>query len=339
MNINELRANAKKNLKGFCNVCKVCNGVYCAGEVPGMGGSGTGSSFKSNVEDLSKVKLNLRTLHNSKDPDLTFKIFNKTLSMPILSAPITGTEFNMGGYLTEEEYISSVVNASLKLGTLAMIGDSADPKLYATGLDILSKVDGEGIAILKPRKNKELKKMISLANNSNLAALGMDVDGAGLITMALKGAPVEPKNIHELKEIISYSNLPFILKGIMTVDEAIKSVELGVDAIVISNHGGRVLDHTNSTAKVLPKIAQAVKGKTKILVDGGIRSGVDVFKMIALGADGVLIGRPLVIGAFGNKEKGVELILNQMKKELYQTMILTGASDLKSINSSMIDFN
>ena len=88
--------------------------------------------------------------------------------------------------------------------------------------------------------------------------------------------------------------LPFILKGLMTVDEAILAAEAGVDAIVVSNHGCRVLDCTPGAADVLPQIAKAVKGKTKILADGGVRTGVDVLKLIALGADGVLIGRPFV---------------------------------------------
>ncbi len=165
----------------------------------------------------------------------------------------------------------------------------------------------------------------------------MDIDGAGLITMALKGSPVGPKTKDELKEIISSTKLPFILKGIMTKEEALLALEVGAKAIVVSNHGGRVLDHTQSTAKVLPEIAEVVKGKMMVLVDGGIRSGVDVFKMLALGADAVLIGRPIIFGAYGGyREGGVSMIIEDMKNELIQAMILTGAKDLASIDKSMI---
>ncbi len=122
----------------------------------------------------------------------------------------------------------------------------------------------------------------------------------------------------------------------MTKEEALLAIEAGAKAIVVSNHGGRVLDHTQSTAKVLPEIAEAVKGKIMILVDGGIRSGVDVFKMLALGADAVLIGRPVIFGAYGGRREGVSLTLETMKNQLLQTMILTGAKDLASIDSSMI---
>ena len=323
-------------MKGYCKVCPVCNGVACAGEVPGMGGSLTGSTFKSNVEDLSKIKLKLKTIHNAKKPDLKFNFFSTVLDFPVIAAPITGTVFNMGGALSEKEYIQSVINGSLAAGTIAMTGDSADLALYEEGISALKKVNGKGVPIIKPRDNKDVIKNIKRAESVNSLSVGMDIDGAGLVTMALKGQPVGPKTVEELKEIVSSTNLPFIIKGIMTVEEAKLAVEVGAKAIVVSNHGGRVLDHCQSTAKVLPEISSAVKGKTLILADGGIRTGVDVFKMIALGADGVLIGRPIIVGAFGGYEEGVSLILNKMKNELYQTMILTGSQNLASINSSKI---
>lgn len=335
MNMKELRDSARKNLE-FCAVCKECNGVFCAGQVPGMGGSGTGSSFKSNVDDLKKVKLKMRTLHNAKAPNFDFDFFGETLSLPIISAPITGSAFNMGPHLSERAYIDAVVKGSIKAGTIAMIGDSAMPEFYLEGVESLKSVGSKGVGILKPKENEKVIAGIKVAEENNLLAVGMDVDGAGLITMALNGTPVGPKSFHDLKAIIKESNLPFIIKGVMTVDEAILAMEVGASAIVVSNHGGRVLDHTESTARVLSDISSAVKGKMMVLVDGGIRSGVDAFKMLALGADAVLIGRPLVTGAYGDGEDGVELILNTMKNELLQTMILTGAKDLKSINKNMI---
>lgn len=336
MDMKEVRKKARDNMKGFCRVCPVCNGIACAGEVPGMGGSLTGSAFKSNVEDLAQVKLRLKTIHNAKNPNLGFDFFGRDLTSPIISAPITGSAFNMGGALTEEEYIDSVVYGSLDAGTIAMIGDSADPSLFDLGIETLKKVDGKGVAILKPKKNETVIESIKKAENINAIAAGMDIDGAGLVTMALKGAAVGPKTVDELQEIIHSTNLPFILKGIMTKEEAILAVELGAKAIVVSNHGGRVLDHAQSTAKVLPEIAEAVKGKIMILVDGGIRSGIDVFKMVALGADAVLIGRPVIFGAFGGYKEGVSLIIKEMQDQLLQAMILTGAKDLRSIDKSMI---
>lgn len=336
MNIKEIKKNAKERMKGFCSVCKICNGIACAGEVPGMGGSQTGMSFQNNVEDLARIRIAMSTIHDVKIPDTSFHFFGQQLKMPIISAPVTGSAFNMGGYFDENQYNTAVITGSKEAGTIAMTGDSGDPELYDMGLEALKKVDGKGVPVIKPRENIKIMELIKKAEKISPIAVGMDIDGAGLITMALKGAPVSPKTKSELKELVQSTTLPFILKGVMTVQDAIAAAEAGVKAIVVSNHGGRVLDHTDSTCNALHPIAKAVKGKMMILVDGGIRTGVDVFKMIALGADAVLIGRPVIIGAFGGEAEGVQTILQTMNTQLYQTMILTGAATLKEINKNML---
>ncbi len=122
----------------------------------------------------------------------------------------------------------------------------------------------------------------------------------------------------------------------MTVDEALLAVEAGVDAIVVSNHGGRVLDETPGVADVLEDIAKAVKGKVKILADGGVRTGVDVLKFLALGADAVLIGRPFVTASFGGKRDGVKTYVDGLKGELKSAMVLTGCKDVDSIDKRII---
>ena len=144
------------------------------------------------------------------------------------------------------------------------------------------------------------------------------------------------KTLDKIKELKQSTKLPFILKGLMTVDEAILAAEAGVDAIVVSNHGGRVLDCTPGAADVLPAIAEAVKGKVTILADGGVRSGVDVLKMIGLGADGVLIGRPFVTASFGGGKEGVEMYVNKIIDELEATMRLTGCQSVKDIDGKVI---
>lgn len=336
MDIKEIRKNARDKMKGFCRVCPVCNGVACAGEVPGMGGSLTGAAFKNNVEDLAKVKLRLKTIHDAKDPDMRCRFFQEQIDFPVMVAPITGSQYNMGGALTEKEYVDSVIKGSISSGTMAMIGDAAVLSMYEDGIQSLKEANGKGISIIKPRENSHIIENIRKAEGVGAIAVGVDIDGAGLVTMALKGQPVGPKTVEELKELVNSTKLPFILKGIMTPEEAELAVEIGAKAIVVSNHGGRVLDSTESTAKALWKISKVVKGKITIFVDSGIRSGVDVFKMLALGADGVLVGRPVIIGAFGGYEEGVSKVLNDMKNQLYQAMILTGSKDLKSIDSTKI---
>lgn len=337
MDIKEIKKNARERMK-FCRVCKVCDGVACAGEVPGMGGTGTGAAFKANLEALSKVKLNMRTLHDAKDPNISVELFGCELSMPILAAPITGTEYNMGPAMNEAEFIEAVISGSNAAGTLGMCGDGANPVFFDSGLEAMKKVNGRGIPVMKPRENKVVFDMAKKAQSINVPAIGMDVDGAGLVTMAMYGQPVGPKNPAELKDIISKVHVPFILKGIMTPDEAEIALEAGAAAIVVSNHGGRILDSTPGAAEVLPAIAQKVKGKMTILADGGVRHGIDVLKYLALGADAVLVGRPIIIGAYGGGAQGVHTVLETMAKELKAAMILTGCKDIKDITDCIITY-
>lgn len=130
--------------------------------------------------------------------------------------------------------------------------------------------------------------------------------------------------------------MKFILKGIMTPDEAVLAVKAGADAIAVSNHGGRVLDHVPGAAEVLPGIADAVKGRITILADGGIRTGGDVLKMLALGADAIMIGRPFSIAALGGLKKGVIKYLEQIKSELVSAMVLTGCKRVTHVSRSIL---
>ena len=295
MDYNEMLKNAREKLNGSCKVCKVCNGVACAGEVPGMGGKGSGQAFIENVRALERVKLNMRVIHNAADPDTSIELFGKKMDAPIFAAPITGTTLNMGGQLTEREYIEPVVEGCANTGIYAMVGDTAVDAFLIENLDVLKCHDGNGIVFIKPWDNENIIKKIRLAEEAGAFAVGVDIDACGLVTLSLHGKPVVPKDLEQIKELVKSTELPFILKGIMTVEDALMAVEAGADAIVVSNHGGRVLDFTPGSADVLPEIAKAVKGKIKILVDGGVRTGVDVVKMIGLGADAVLIGRPCLL--------------------------------------------
>lgn len=336
MNWKELQQTAREKLKGFCRVCPSCNGKACAGEVPGMGGAGTGASFKANIEALAQYRLNLRTLHGAKDPDTRLTLFGKELSTPILAAPMTGVSYNMGGAVSEQEFISMIITGARLAGTLGMSGDGGDPEFYNSGLKAIASENGHGIPVIKPREQGAIIERIRRAEEVNATAVGVDVDGAGLVTMAFFGQPVGPKTAKELKELVNATRMPFIVKGIMTVDEAVLAADAGVAAIVVSNHGGRILDHTPGAAEVLPAIARAVKGRVTILANGGVRSGVDVLKLLALGADAVLVGRPLVVGAFGGGAEGVKFVLEKLTNELKQAMILTGCATLSNIEERIL---
>ena len=336
MDYKEVLKNAKENLNGSCRVCKTCNGVVCSGEVPGMGGKGTGAAFTENIKSLDKIKINMRVLHDVKNPDTSVEMFGKKMKAPIFAAPVSGTTLNMGGKYSEKEYISWVIEGCLKAGIYPMVGDTAVETFLTDNLEVLKEKNADGIAFIKPWENEAIISKMKLAEDAGVFALGVDVDACGLVTLSLHGKNVEPKTLDKIKELKQATKLPFILKGIMTVDEAILAAEAGVDAIVVSNHGGRVLDCTPGAADVLPGIAKAVKGKTIILADGGVRTGVDVLKLIALGADGVLIGRPFVTASFGGGTEGVEIYVNKIISELEATMRLTGCATIADINERVL---
>ena len=178
---------------------------------------------------------------------------------------------------------------------------------------------------------------MKLVRKSGAFAAAMDIDAAGLPFLKNLTPPAGSKNVEELAEIIRAAGVPFIVKGVMTVKGAQKAKKAGAAAIVVSNHGGRVLDQCPATAEVLPEIAEAVGGGSmKILVDGGIRNGSDAFKALALGADGVLICRPFVTAVYGGAEEGVAELITRIGGQLKDTMAMCGAHSLSEITRDMV---
>ena len=127
-----------------------------------------------------------------------------------------------------------------------------------------------------------------------------------------------------------------VIKGILDPEDARDAVKFGADGIVVSNHGGRQLDGVLSSARALPAIADAVKGELKILADSGIRTGLDVVRMLALGADGVMLGRAFVYALAAAGGAGVSNLLDLFEKEMRVAMVLTGAKSIAEINLSLI---
>ena len=127
-----------------------------------------------------------------------------------------------------------------------------------------------------------------------------------------------------------------VIKGILDEDDARDALAFGADGIVVSNHGGRQLDGAPSTARALPSIAAAVKDRMTVFVDGGIRTGTDVFRMLALGADGVLIGRAFVYALAAQGQAGVERLLAIMEKDIRTNMVLTGVKSLRGVGPDLL---
>ncbi len=336
MNEREVKDKARELLKPFCRVCPECNGVACRGEVPGMGGKGSGLAFINNYKRLKGIELKMRVIHDIKEADTACELFGMAMALPVYAAPVTGTVFNMGGKLTELEYIRNVIVGCHEAGIIPMVGDSALPSFLTDNLAVLKEIKKSGIAFIKPWPNEEILQRVDSAMDSGVGAIGVDVDACGLVTLNIHGKGVYPKSPAEIKELKDSIKVPFIVKGVLTLADAEAAYNAGADAIVVSNHGGRVLDCAQASCDALVEIADAYKGKLTILVDGGVRDGIDVFKMLALGADGVLIGRPFVTYSFGGGADAVRDYVLKVKSELKGAMLLTGARSLKDIDRSMI---
>jgi len=134
----------------------------------------------------------------------------------------------------------------------------------------------------------------------------------------------------------SRTRMPIVLKGLLRADDAARAVAEGVEGIVVSNHGGRQLDSAVPTMHALPAVVDAVGGQSAVLVDGGIRRGGDVFKALALGAEAVLVGRPVMWGLAVNGQMGVEHVLRLLADELDLTMALCGATGVAGITADLV---
>lgn len=336
MNYLELIENAKKNIGIYCKVCKECNGISCRGKIPGPGGKGLGLGFIRNYNKLREVEVNMDTVYEFKGINTEIELFSKKFKYPIFASPIGGVQLHYSDLYNDLSYSVELVNGCHSAGTIAFTGDGVKDEVFTGTLEAIKKNNGFGIPTIKPWSKEEVIKKIKLSEEAGAFAVAMDIDAAGLSILAAQGKPVSPLSKDDLKEIINSTHLPFILKGVMSKEVAKKAIDAGVYGIIVSNHGGRVLDETPSTIEVLKEIVNEVDKKIKVFIDGGFRSGLDVFKALALGADAVLIARPYATAVYGGSREGVKLYTEKLGKELEDTMIMTGCSSLKDIDEKKV---
>lgn len=336
MNYDEVLNNARKCIGEYCKACIECNGKVCKNQIPGPGSKGVGDTAIRNYDKWKEIRVNMDTLTENKPIDTTIELFGHKFKYPFFAGPVGAVNLHYGDKYDDMSYNNILVSACANEGILAFTGDGINPAVMEAATKAIKNVNGLGIPTVKPWNIDTIKEKLSLVKNSNAIAVAMDIDAAGLPFLKNMNPPAGSKSVSELKEIIEISNLPFIVKGIMTVKGAIKAKEAGATAIVVSNHGGRVLDQCPSTAEVLSDIVDAVGDSMKIFVDGGIRSGVDVFKALALGADGVLICRTFVTALYGGEEEGVKTYIDKLASELKDTMAMCGAYSIEDISKDMI---
>jgi 4-hydroxymandelate oxidase len=301
--------------------------------VPGLGGTGCGISFNRNRMALEKYAIRTRILGDNFIPDTKIDLFSKELSIPIMPAPMSGIKTNLRNSITEKDFLTAILKGSEMAGTIGMCGDSFDLTESYIVPELIK--DNGGIGVCKPRQKEEIIKRINLLRDYGAFAIGMDVDGLGGILLFREGS-VSRKNKDELREIRETYHGPMFLKGIMSVEDAQVAYDSGYDAIVVSNHGGRVMDYSLGVADVLPEISKYFKGKMKIIADGGIRSGYDVFMYLALGSDVVLVGRTILYGVMGGGPEGVKIVLEKLESELARAMLFSGCRNLQDISYDLL---
>lgn len=336
MTYQEVLESARTAVGPFCKACPVCNGMVCKNTIPGPGAKGSGTGFIRNYQKWQELCLNLDTICENTPADTSVELFGRRLRIPVFAAPVGAMQLHYGDKYDDLTYNDILVSACADAGIAAFTGDGTNPAVVEGAVRAIGKNGGCGIPTIKPWNMELVREKLELAKGADPFAIAMDIDGAGLPFLKNLQPPAGSKTVEQLRQIANWVGRPFILKGIMTVPGALKALEAGASAIVVSNHGGRVLDHCPSTAEVLPAIADAVRGRMTILVDGGIRTGLDVFKALALGADGVLIGRPFVTMVYGAGAEGVSVYVDKLAAELEDTMAMCGARSLSDINRSML---
>jgi len=336
---------ARAMLPGTCSVNKVCDGHpdrLCMGlkygRPIGFGGAGQGRTFTNNFKALEKWKLKMKVIKKHKEPEFETEFLRHKIKMPFLVSSMSGVKISMNDSIPEAEFQRGMIEGAKLFGTIGLSGNTVDFPEHP-GIEIIKENKGWGIPVFKPQSPEKLLQLFKRAEEADVIAIGVDLDGFGSTNWELRGKPVYRKSEEELKELVQSTKKPVILKGIMTVEDALKAVDSGAAAIDISNHGGRVMDSGLGVADVLPDIAKAVKQrnpKVIIMADGAVRSGFDILKLLALGADFVLAGRPLGRMALAGGAKAVAKHLEFFMNGLRMAMIMTGCDNLKEINPDIL---
>ena len=336
MDYNEVLAQARTCMGPYCKACPVCNGLGCRNTVPGPGAKGLGTGFIRNYQKWQELCLNMDTICENGPADSTFDFFGTKLVAPVMAAPVGAMKLHYGDKYDDLTYNDLLVSSCAKSGVLAFTGDGTNAAVMDGALAAISAAGGMGVPTVKPWDRDTVFAKLEQVRKADPVAIAMDIDAAGLPFLQNLTPPAGSKTVSELREIIDYAKKPFIIKGIMTVKGARKALEAGASGIVVSNHGGRVLDQCPAPAEVLPAIADAVGGQMKIFVDGGIRTGLDVLKALALGADGVLIGRPFVTMVYGGAAEGVDAYVRKLTTELRDGMAMCGVHSLDEITREIV---
>lgn len=301
-----------------------------------MGAAETGATLRRNQAAFRRLLFRQRIFHDVTRPDLAVELFGRTLPAPIGVAPIGSFS------LIRESAEREVAVGADRAGAMVFVSHAAklSPRQWAEGLSCPFVFMG-----YLSRGREEVLRSARMAEAQGYAAVGLTMDTiqpvkiGDHVPLSTKdgkprvGHPASPKDIEWLKSQVS---LPVVVKGIMGAADALAAVEHGADALIVSNHGGRILDFNRAAIEALPEVVAAVGERVPVLLDSGIRSGGDIVKALALGARAVLVGRPIAWGVAAAGADGVARVLEALAEEMRRVLILTGTPSAREVDGRVL---
>ncbi|GAB3898304.1 alpha-hydroxy acid oxidase [Kibdelosporangium lantanae] len=319
------------------------------------GGSGAETTLSANRAALDTIALVPRVLSGIVAPDLTTSLLRSASAMPFAVAPMAYQRvLHPEGELATAEaaaatgvpYVVSTLS-SVAVEDIAKTGATLWFQLYwLRGLveSLVARAEDAGCEALvvtvdvpiMGRRLRDARNSFALPDDVIAAHLDEGPTSrahdpvAGTSAIAAHTAAVFTPGLGwaEIEWLRRRTSLPLVLKGILDHRDAVRAVESGVDGMVVSNHGGRQLDGATPSIHALPTVAEAVAGRASVYLDSGIRSGTDVLRALASGADGVLVGRPVLYGLAADGIRGASHVLSLLAEELREAMTLAGCADI-----------
>ncbi|MEX0991659.1 MAG: alpha-hydroxy acid oxidase [Actinomycetota bacterium] len=330
------------------------------------GGAGDEWTLRENREAFQRYVLRPRVLVDVVERDTATEVLGTPVEAPIIIAP---TAFQRMAHPEGEVATTRAAAAAGTIMTLSTIASSSIEEVAAAAPDaprwfqlyvyndrgvtkeLVERAVASGyralvltvdtpVLGLRDRDGRNRFVLPEGVELANLAGLGRGMklphtEGSGLFewVASLQDASVTWDDVAWLRSI---SDVPVVLKGILTAEDARLATDHGIEAIVVSNHGGRQLDGSPATISVLPEVIEAVDGRCEVYLDGGVRRGSDVLKAIALGARAVMIGRPVLWGLAADGERGVGMVLDMLRHEFDIAMAIAGCRDIGSITRDLV---
>ena len=286
------------------------------------------ASAQANRELLDSIFIETR-FFDPVEPDTSLTLFEAKLKTPAFCSAISRTD-----YMTDSDMVD-IVRGIGKAGSMMMLGIGGS-ELLQSAIDTGAPV----VKMVKPYRETELiYNKVRDAESRGCAAVGIDIDHFyGTFREGRTGRTdtFAPKQTDEVRQAISLTRLPFIIKGVLSVRDAERAIELGASAIVVSNHGWGAFDFGIPSVMALPEIVKAVGSRLTVLVDSGFRTGNDIFKGLALGAQGIGFANPVLMAASAGGVDGVEQFMGFVTAELKRTMAISGCVDLSAIDRALL---